>query len=95
MAMSNAERQQQFRKRRRERAEANRERGRHRLEVWVSRATIRRLEALAEMYGSEQKAVETAIRQLGPSEHNLKRAYTGLSSLEIGCDRIRSSYHFD
>ena len=68
MALSNAERQQLFRKRRRERAEANRDKGRHRLEVWVSGATIRRLEALTEEYGSEQKVVETAIRQLASQE---------------------------
>ncbi len=64
MALSNAERQRRFRKRRRERAEANRERGKHRLEVWVSGTTKRRLQALTEEYGSEQKAVETAIRKI-------------------------------
>ena len=63
MALTNAERQQRFRKRRRERAEINRDKGRHRLEVWVSGATKRRLQVLTEEYGSEQKAVETAIRQ--------------------------------
>jgi len=68
MALSNAERQQLFRKRRRERAEINREKGRHRLEVWISNATKRRLQVLTEEYGSEQKAVETAIRQLASQE---------------------------
>ena len=63
MALSNAERQQLFRKRRRERAEANRDKGRHRLEVWVSGATMKRLQALAEEYGSEQRAIEVAIRE--------------------------------
>ena len=64
MPLSNAERQQLFRKRRRERAEINRAKGRHRLEVWVSGATIRRLNTLTERYGPEQMAVETAVRQL-------------------------------
>jgi len=68
MALSNAERQQLFWKRRRERAEINRDKGRQRLEVWVSGVTIRRLEALTEEYGSEQKVVETAIRQLASQE---------------------------
>jgi len=68
MALSNAERQRLFRRRRRERAEANRERGRHRLEVWVSGVTKRRLQVLTEEYGSEQKAVETAIRKVASQE---------------------------
>ena len=68
MALSNAEQQRRFRRRRREKAETNRERGRHRLEVWVSSATKQRLQVLTEEYGSEQKAVETAIRQLASQE---------------------------
>jgi len=64
MALTNAERQRLYRQRRREQAEANRAKGRKWLEVWVSQATWRRLQVLAEDCGSAQKAVETAIREL-------------------------------
>jgi hypothetical protein len=67
MVLSNAERQRLWRQRRKEKVQKMRRQGRHKLEVWVSSATIKRIEDLQDQYGSVDRIVEVAIRRLSKS----------------------------
>jgi hypothetical protein len=64
MVLSNAERQRLWRERRKEKAQKMRSKGRRKLEIWVSATTFKRIEDLQDEYGSVDRLVETAIRQL-------------------------------
>jgi DNA-binding transcriptional regulator YbjK len=62
--MTIAERQQAWRQRRKRLAADMRQQGRQRLEVWVTPTTANRLDKLAGRYGSVDKVIEKAVREL-------------------------------
>jgi hypothetical protein len=64
MVLSNAERQRLWRQRRKEKAQKMRSQGRHKLEIWVTSATLKRIEDLQDRFGSVDRIVEVAIRRL-------------------------------